>query len=92
MAPPISSAPCRPLAATVSAGENFQSGKIDCTSSKPCATHSTQPISAASSMPGAGARVRPNTISGSMRGSAQAGERERAADVGEIAQRASRKR
>ena len=56
---------------TVSAGANFQFGNTDCTISKPCATQSMQPNSAASSMSWEGAAARRNAISGSMRGSAK---------------------
>ena len=55
----------------MSGAGNDQSGKIDCTISKPCAIQSMQRIRARSSMPGVGEAARPNTISGSMRGSAK---------------------
>jgi hypothetical protein len=45
---PIKSAPCTPLAAIVSAAENFQPGKIDCTISKPSATHAMHDSNAVS--------------------------------------------
>ena len=52
-----------------SAAENFHPGKIDCTISKPSATHAMHDSKAVSSIPGEGEAARPNTISGSMRGS-----------------------
>ena len=41
-----SSAPCRPLTMTVSAGANFQPGNTDCTISKPCATQAIRRLQA----------------------------------------------
>jgi hypothetical protein len=61
-------------------GGEAPAGNNDCTISKPCAIQSMQPSSAASSMPGSGARARPKAISGSMRGSTTAA-RSKAASV-----------
>src|SRR5215831_2546071 len=83
----MSSPPCRPNAATVSGAENFHPKKIDCTTSKPCATQSMLSSNAPSPMPGAGATASLKTISGSIRGSRDH-EQERIADLGQVVHRA----
>ena len=66
---PMTSAPCRPFPATVSASLNFQSRNGLCTISNPCAIQSTHARIAASSRVTGGAAAKCSTISGSIRGS-----------------------
>src|SRR5262249_61700056 len=70
-------APWSPFAATVSAAENCQCGKIDCTISNPCATHSTQESSAPSSISVDGARARANNDLGLDPGLGELSQRKR---------------
>lgn len=65
---PTSKCACSAPSATVSTGRNFQSGRCDCTISKPGAIQSRASNRSSSVAFAAGVAFRPNTVSGSRRG------------------------